>query len=90
MYNGTMKSENILKEVAEKTGVKKMDLSRMFGISPAAVSKSFNANNPGLKVVARYLKVMGYTLYAVPSSLHIEAISDEAIKIEPEERKEKE
>lgn len=85
-----MKSKDVLKTVQERTESSRSDVGRALGISSQAASQGFRAPSISLEKAAAYLRAMGYTLYAVPSSLHVEAISDEAIKIEPEERKEKE
>lgn len=78
-----MKIKDILSAVLERSGQSKSAIARAAGVSDMTVGKSFRATSPAFETVVRYLDLMGYRLYAVPRSLHVEAISDEAIKIEP-------
>ncbi|MEY8256396.1 hypothetical protein AAK706_01535 [Erysipelotrichaceae bacterium 66-17] len=85
-----MKSRDVLSTVRDRTGLNNSLVARKVGMTPQAAGRVMKASGVTLENAVRFLEAMGYTLYAVPSSLHVEAISDEAIKIEPEERKEKE
>lgn len=89
-YALSMKSKDVLKAVQDRTGVSRADVARELGITPQATSQGFRAPAISLEKAVAYLRAMGYDLYAVPASLHVDAISDDVIKIEPEERKEKE
>lgn len=80
-----MKAKNILKAIFDRVGTTKRSLAEKAGVSDVVVGKAFRAEGIGLSVAARYLKLMGYDLYAVPDTLHIDMLSDEAIKVEPNE-----
>lgn len=83
-----MKSRDILSTVRNRTGLNNSLVARKVGITPQAAGRVMKASGVTLENAVRFLEAMGYDLYVVPSSLHIEVISDDAIKIEPEERKE--
>lgn len=81
-----MKANKVLSTVSDRAGISKAAIGRAVGVTAQAVGKAFRADGVGLEQAARYLAAMGWTLYAVPSALHVDAISDDAIKIEPESR----
>ena len=60
----------------------KADVSRALGVSRVATTRTMAADSPMVQSVARYLSAMGYRLWAVPESLHLDAISDDCMEID--------
>lgn len=77
-----MKIKNILKHSKEQSGSTTTAIARALSKSPSTVNDIERTANPKTDSVIQYLEAVGYSVYVVPSSLHVEAISDEAIKVE--------
>lgn len=77
-----MEATQAVKEAFAASGITQRQVSREFGVSPAAVSKSLKAGNGiGIDLLLRYLNRAGYHLYAVPESVSLEGLIHGAIAI---------
>lgn len=77
-----MKATEVLNRALSASGLSKSDLSRVMGVSRVTVTRTMAADNPMVQSVVRYLDAMGYKLWAVPESLHLNAICDDCMEID--------
>lgn len=79
-----MKAKDVLNAVLSRVGMTKREIAKVTNVSDVVVGKAFKAQNVGLETASRYLSALGYKLYAVPESIHIDRLFDDAIEIEPD------
>ena len=77
-----MRTKDVLDRALSSSGLSKADVSRALGVSRVTTTRTMAADNPMVQSVARYLSAMGYRLWAVPESLHLDAISDNCMMID--------
>ena len=77
-----MRTKDVLDRALFSSGLSKSDISRALGVSRVTTTRTMAADNPMVQSVARYLGAMGYRLWAVPESLHLDAISDDCMEID--------
>ena len=57
-------------------------MARALDVSRPAVVQAMGKTHPYADSLARYLEATGYILWAVPESLHLDAITDDAVRID--------
>lgn len=77
-----MTPSDALKTTMERAGLSATDMARALDVSRPAVVQAMGKAHPYTDSLARYLEATGYILWAVPESLHLDAITDDAIKID--------
>ena len=77
-----MKTKDVLNGALSSSGLSKADVARALGVSRVTTTRTMAADDPRVRSVARYLSAMGYRLWAVPESLHLDAISDDCMMID--------
>ena len=77
-----MRTKDALSRALSSSGLSKSDISRALGVSRVTTTRTMAADNPMVQSVIRYLGAMGYKLWAVPESLHLDAISDDCMEID--------
>lgn len=78
----SMTPSDALKTTMERAGLSATSVARALGVSRPAVVQAMGKTHPYADSLARYLEATGYILWAVPESLHLDAITDDAIRID--------
>ena len=77
-----MRTKDVLDRALSSSALSKADVSRALGVSRVTTTRTMAADDPRVRSVARYLSARGYRLWAVPESLHLDAISDDCMMID--------
>ena len=77
-----MTPSETLKTAMDRSDLRIVDMARALGVSRAAAAQALGKAHPYADSLARYLEAAGYTLWAAPSSLHLDAITSDAMRID--------
>ena len=57
-----MNDKEILQEALKASGMKQIDLAELFAVNKSTVSTNLRRENMSVKVLAKYLSAMGYSV----------------------------
>lgn len=79
-----MKISDSLKEVRARTDLTNHEIASRLGVTDQTAGRAFLRDGIKAETLVRYINAMGYKVYAVPGSIHLNKIFDDVIEIEDE------